>query len=357
MKPTGASNWRASAALLAAAATLAACGGHPRQAVAPSPTAAPPSSTTPATPTTTPATTAPLTGLAEGGTALLTQPAVVVKIDNIDAARPQTGVGQADIVYEEMVEGGLTRLAAVFQSHYPASIGPIRSGRTTDAAIVDDLNHPVFAYAGANARFLAILRAQPVTDVDIDNDPGAFVRSDLAPAPHNLYSDVANLAAMSTTHAPPPPLFTYRDPGAPFGGAGVAPATAIAINFPAASIGWAYDPSTGQWLRSQNGTADRSRAGTQFSAANVVVQFVPYTADGIADEPGLAPTVIPEGQLVGSGQAWVLSAGDIVKGTWSRQDLTTITSWTDSAGAPILLAPGRTWVELVPVGSVPSVTP
>ena len=120
---------------------------------------------------------------------------MVVKIDNVDAARPQSGINQADVVYEEEVEGGLTRLAAVFQSQYPAVVGPVRSGRLTDEGIADDLNHPVFAYSGTNAIFLPILRSQPVTDVDDDNHPGLFYRSNLNVAPHNLYANVASLAA------------------------------------------------------------------------------------------------------------------------------------------------------------------
>ena len=109
---------------------------------------------------------------------------MVVKIDNVDAARPQTGVNQADVVYEELVEGGLTRLAAVFQSQYPTVVGPVRSGRLTDEGIADDLNHPVFAYSGHQRHLPARSSAsQPVTDVDDGNRPDLFWRSNLAAAP------------------------------------------------------------------------------------------------------------------------------------------------------------------------------
>ena len=338
-----------------AAGLLASCDGHGHAKAVPTTvtTVAP---TTTAAPTTVAAVrTSPLTGLPQPDAALIDRPAVVVKIDNVDQARPQTGINQADVVYEELVEGGLTRLAAVFQSDYPDVIGPVRSGRLTDSAICDDLNHPVFAYSGTNNVFLPILRSQPLTDVDDSNHPSFFYRSDLAAAPHNLYSDVIKLATADTSHTPPPPLFSFRPRGTPFTGAGVSPAAGISISFPAASIQWTYSWATGQWLRDQNGTRDVDRAGVQVAAENVVVQFVHYADSGTETGEGQPPTPIPEGDLVGSGQVWVFSAAHLVKGSWSRSGLTSTTRFVDDAGSPILLAPGRTWVELVPIGRIPPV--
>jgi hypothetical protein len=283
--------------------------------------------------------------------------AVVVKIDNIDDARPQTGLNGADVVYEELVEGGLTRLAAVYQAYYPSVVGPVRSGRLTDIPIVDNLNHPVFAYAGTNGLFLPQLRAQPITDVDIGNHPELFNRVNYAAAPHNLYTDVAQLAAQSPPGSgPPSPLFTYRPAGQAVAGAGAAPASEVTIGFPAASVAWYWSASSGQWLRSQNGTADVERSGDRLSAANVIIQFVGYVDDGLATGEGLPPAPIPKGELVGSGQAWILTDGAIIKGTWQRTSLTGPTTWTDMGGNPIALTPGRTWVELAPNGTVPTVS-
>jgi len=341
-----------------AAAVLASCDGHGHPKATPPPTTVTtPAPTTSLPPTTVAPAVSPLTGLPQPNAAQLHRPAVVVKIDNVDQARPQTGINQADVVYEEMVEGGLTRLAAVFQSDYPDPVGPVRSGRLTDSAIADDLHHPVLAFSGTNNIFLPILRSQPVTEVDDDNFASLFFRTDLAPAPHNLYSDVTKLAAADTSQAPPPPLFSFRPSGTPFTGAGVSPAAAISISFPAASVLWPYAAATDEWLRDQNGTPDVDRSHVQVSAANVVIQFVNYIDSGTATGEGLPPAPIPEGRLIGSGQVWVLSAGRIVKGTWSRSSPTSTTRFVDSAGAPILLARGRTWVELVPTGRAPSVQP
>jgi hypothetical protein len=298
-----------------------------------------------------------LTGLLQPNRAQLTATAVVVKIDNVDDARPQTAVNQADVVYEELVEGGLSRLAAVFQSQYPTVVGPVRSGRLTDAAIADDLNHPVYAYSGTNAGFLPVLRSQPLTDVDGDNRPDLFWRSSLAAAPHNLYASVVSLASASSTHAPPRPLFSYLPAGAAFGASQSAPVQRININFGATAVTWDWNAALHAWMRDQDGTADVDRSGAQLSASNVIVQFVPYITSGMATGEGVAPVPIPTGQLVGRGTAWYLSGGRLVQGSWSRAGLTTSTLFTDASGAPLRLTPGRTWVELVPLGVVPTTIP
>jgi hypothetical protein len=352
--------WLTAAATATAVATVGACGGHHKVAAAPPTTSTVPVTTTttkPTPPTTVaPPPTAPLTGLLQPNRAQLRATAVVVKIDNVDPARPQSGVNQADVVYEEMVEGGLTRLAAVYQSQYPNLVGPVRSGRLTDPPIVDDLNHPVFAYSGTNAVFLPILRSQPVTAVDDGNHAASFFRTSLHANPHNLYSSVLGLASVSTTHAPPPPLFNYLPAHTAFRGTGIVPAAQVAIGFPNATVGWTWSPAAHLWLRSQNGTIDVDGAGIQLSTTNVIVQFVPYVVSLFGYESGI-PTTIPAGQLVGTGVAWFFSNGEMVKGTWSRASVTSVTTYKDARGAPIRLNRGRTWVELPQIGVTPTVVP
>jgi Protein of unknown function (DUF3048) N-terminal domain/Protein of unknown function (DUF3048) C-terminal domain len=350
--------WASPITVAIAAAVLSGCGGHTRAAT-------PPSSTLPTTPSTVATTTttvpspptAPLTGLPQPDTRQLDDPAVVVKIDNVDAARPQSGINDADVVYEELVEGGLTRLAAVFQSDYPTVVGPVRSGRLTDEGIADDLNYPVFAYSGTNAVFLPILQSQPTTALNAENAPNEFYRTDYAAEPDNLYANVVDLAAASTHHTPPPPLFDFLPDGAAFSGAGIAPAVHISIDFPSAAITWDWDAGLHVWLRGQNGTPDVVRAGPQLRAANVIVQFIPYSTSLTASGEGVAPAPIPFGNMVGSGVAWFFSAAHVVKGTWSRSRLTAVTSYRDASGATIRFSRGQTWVELVPIGTVPTVVP
>jgi hypothetical protein len=346
----------AGAAILAAG--TAACGSSGHHTAAPTGSAAATTSTTAAPPTSTaapaPLGVAPLTGLPQPAAAQLQAPAVVVKVDNVLGALPQTGINQADVVYEEMVEGGLTRLAAVFQSQYPLSVGPVRSGRLTDIAIVDDLNHPVLAFAGANSLFLPKLRAQPIQDVDINNHGDQFTRQGPNAAPHDLYTRPAAVAALDRPSAPPPALFGYVPAGGAFSGAGVAPATQVSVRWPAASAQWTFDAASHVWSRVQNGAPDLDRAGAQLTATNIVVQAVPYITSAEANESGVR-TPIPEGELVGSGQVWIASGGQYVHGTWKRSSLSSVTTYTDGAGQPIALAPGTTWVELIASGTSPVV--
>jgi hypothetical protein len=283
-------------------------------------------------------------------------PAVVIKIDNVDQARPQTGLEFADVVYEAEVEGGLTRLAAVYQSNYPSDVGPVRSGRLTDEGVADDLAHPVLVFAGTNAIFYPILQAQPVTLVTQTNHPEAFNRVGNN-APHNLFSSVATLASKSTTHNPPPPLFTYMKAGQQLAGAGMTPAASVSMSWPAASATWNYDAATKRWNRLQNGTPDMLTDGVQVTATNVVVYFCNYISSGTASGEGVPDAEIPEGILTGSGGVWVFSGGRLVKGNWSRPSLTSVATYKDTAGHPISLAPGNTWVELAVNGTTPAVTP
>src|SRR5207237_6439864 len=115
------------------------------------------------------------------------------KIDNEAPARPQAGLNQADVVFEEQVEGGDTRLAAVFQSADADPVGPVRSTRSTDIAIIAELNRPLYAFSGGNQVFLAQIRAAPIIDVGADVQPGPYLRTGGHPAPHNLFNRTAIL--------------------------------------------------------------------------------------------------------------------------------------------------------------------
>jgi hypothetical protein len=312
--------------------------------------------TTPTTPVTAaPPPVAPLTGLPQPDPARLNRVALAVKIDNVDPARPQAGLGAADVVYEEMVEDGLTRLIAVFQSTDAARVGPVRSTRTTDLDVVAPLNHPLYAYSGGNPSYVAQLRAGPVTDVGADADGGAYFRSGPHAQPHNLYTSTPALfrAATGTPH-PPGPLFTYRAAAQPLDNPAV-PASHLALSFPMAAVGWDWDAAAQVWKRSQNGSADVDETG-QLTAANVIVQLIPYVTDGYAVGEGISPPPpIPKGQSVGSGTALVLTGGGVINANWTKTSSAAATVFTDSTGKPIALAPGRTWVELAPVGTAPSV--
>ena len=343
---------RAFVAGLLATPIVAACNGgggdDDEGGAAPSSTA-----TSLATTTTVPPPIQPLTGLPHIGAdpLRLLRPALVVKIDNADpGARPQAGLNQADIVFEERVEGSVTRLAAVFHSSDAEPVGPIRSFRTTDLNVVADLNHPLLAWSGANESFAELARAGPLYDVGFAVATDAYYRERSRRPPHNLMATTPALYAHTPEGAgPPPPLFTYRAPGvAPVGGRPVAD---VFIGYGggggSAPSNFRVDPATGTWLRFQRGTPHVDEAGVQVQVQNVVVLHVDYFDTGAVDSGG---GTVPEAQLIGSGTAWVLTAGQLVEGTWTRPAPEAPAALTDAAGVPIGLTPGRTWVALPELG-------
>ena len=300
----------------------------------------------------------PLTGLAPTNPAFLRRPALVVKIDNVDAARPQAGLDAADVVFEEQVESQLPRLIAVFQSADTSQVGPVRSTRTTDIPVVSALNHPLYAYSGGNKGFVQKLDASPVVDVGAATyaQPYYFQAGPHA-SPHNLYARTPQLYTLAPkVSGPPPALFTYRAAGAAVGAAGAAPAAKVTINFGMETSAWTWNASLMVWQRAQDGSPDVLQNGAQISAANVIVQVTPYTTDGVASGEGInPPPPIPLGETVGSGPALIFTGGMVIHGTWTKASNTSVTQYTDAAGAPIPLTPGKTWVELAPTTSPVSV--
>lgn len=293
----------------------------------------------------------PLTGLPAGEDDDLDRPVLVVKLDNAEpAARPQSGLNQADVVYEEMVEGSVTRFAALFHSAGAEALGPVRSARSTDVALLTPLHGPLFAWAGANPEFAALVRAAPLVDVGFDVAAEAYERTEDRRPPYNLYSSTDALRAFTPEGAePPPPLFEYRAGAEAAAGRDV---SWVRVSFGggpgSAPVDWTWDAGAGGWDRAQAGSAHVDARGEQVSPANVVVQFVPYTIVGCCDASG-AP--IPEGQVVGEGDAWLLSGGRLVEGRWRKPSADAVTTFADAAGIPFRLTAGTTWVVLAPPGA------
>ncbi len=281
----------------------------------------------------------PLTGIATTDTQAIARPALVVKIDNHPLARPQSGLNEADIVFEENVEQ-LTRFAAVFQSGSSDPVGPIRSGRTQDVAMLGSLNRPLFAWSGGNARVTAAIAASDLRDLSAltQQHKAAYFRSKAKKAPHDLYSKTASLFAFAPADAGPPPAqFTYRADGVVSAGDAVA---GLNLSMDGVKVAWVWDAATKLFLRSSDGKAHRDASdNAQLSTNNVVVLYVSY-------KPSPADFKSPEAQTIGKGNALVFSDGKVVKATWSRTDRLQSFVLKDSADNVVALTPGRTFVEL-----------
>ena len=355
---------RRSFSMLVATTLLGACSSNDGAATTPGSASArtePPTSNTPQPPessvvvetsvsdgtTTTvgiPVPTMPLTGLPVPSDAVARRPALVVKIDNHPQARPQSGLNSADIVFEENVEN-LTRFAAVFHGANADPVGPIRSGRTQDVALLGSLNAPLFAWSGGNRR---------VTDAILNSDlrqfsegsPG-FFRSTNRKKPHNLYTTATAMYALAPFGAGPPSAqFSFRSVGDSIAGDDVA---GVKISMDGVRVLWTWDSEMASFVRQTDDNVhidelDRQQLSTQ----NIVILTVAYA-------PSPADVNSPEAQTIGTGEAVVLSGGKLVRGQWNRADRSVPFALTDSAGNTILLSPGRTYVELARAGKAATV--
>ena len=296
----------------------------------------------------------PLTGQPGNNSPNLSRVTLAIKYDNAPKARMQAGLNRADVIYEEKVEDGVTRFLALFHSDEPTeAIGPIRSARTTDIALLVPLNRPLFAYSGTNDVFQKAIDTAPLVDLS-PNKANVYFRQRGRPAPYNLFSTTRAFFGLAPQGAQPPPnLFAYRAEGAPFEGAGIAPANGVNVVYKGRNIttiaDWTWNASAGVYERSTDGVPhldaiDNSRV----NAKNLIVQFADYVDTGERDTSG---EPVPEGKLVGEGEAWIFSDGKLVKGRWSKASMEAVTVFTDSDGKKVRLAPGRTWLEIPPPGS------
>lgn len=302
----------------------------------------------------------PLTGVVVGGD-LPERPALSVKVENSVQARPQTGLEEADIVWEEMVEGGITRFNVAYHSVVPEVVGPIRSVRPMDA----DISGPVggvLAFSGGVAPYI-----QAASDAGLQilsNDDGApgFYRVSSRRAPHNVYGSGADfLAAADDAHrAPPEQQLSYADDAASSSAVlHGQPAASIDVRFPRANPGWTWQADgdagrgwpPGVWARDESGVPQRSADGDAIGATNVLVLRVEVMMTGARDAAG---NPVPETILEGHGVAHVGTGGHVIEATWSKGAARDPLVLKDKGGREVELAPGSTWIELVPTsgGSV-----
>lgn len=290
---------------------------------------------------------APLTGLVDPTGVSLRRPALNVKIENTPDALPQWGVDQADAVYEEIVNGGITRLLAVFNSHAPAKVGPVRSVRPTDTQIVWPLGG-IFAYSGGAAYAVASISTVPSLKLIDESGAGtAMFRDPTRYAPHNLYAVAPSLFAFGGEPTPPPPLFTYRSGPVTLASSAV---QSFVVPFPSFyPVTWTWDTSSTSWDRTLFGHADVTGTNVRESPKNVIVMWADYI-NGIG-------TMSSYAYLQGSGPAAVFSDGREVQAVWSRGPLKSdILRYRTKSGRPIPLTPGQTWVEVLNSGVALNVT-
>jgi hypothetical protein len=304
---------------------------------------------------------APLTGvLVEDVVAadLEEQPLLIVKIENSAAARPQAGLDRADVVIEELTEGGVTRFMALFHSVLPEEVGPVRSARPVDAAVGSGFGRPVFAYSGARAEVQAMLRGSPMIALE-EGAPGFFRASDRR-APHDLFIRPEDVLAAGAERGAEPvaaPGWVFAEGVPP--GAVHCPADAADCADPGAAVvvpmshsaraGWTYDADAGVYRRDQNGEASTVTGEGRIGAANVVVLATRHYQDGCCDTNGSPYT---ETDVVGEDVALYWRDGERYEGTWRKAGPDAPLELLDAAGEPFPLKPGATWLHLPSSGTV-----
>ena len=278
----------------------------------------------------------PLTGSPLTDAALLSRVALVVKVSNDPGARPQTGLNDPDIIFEAW-GAGPTRLATVWHSRDLDFVGPIRSCREQDVNLVGEFNRAVFACSGGNPGNLALLRASDLLLITEGGGPG-WQLDPTRDRPHKTH---ANTALLRSNAGPdrtgPAQQFHYRAQGTPaLDGVSM---TGFDLQIQQVFVQWRYDRATTTYLRSQDGHPHTLTDYKQVSTENVVVAFVNY-------DPSRTDPRSPDGITTGTNLAIVFTGARMILGTWARANRLKPFEFNDTSGAPILLTPGRTFVEL-----------
>jgi hypothetical protein len=264
---------------------------------------------------------------------------LAVKIDNIVTARPQTGLQSADLVYVIPVEGGLSRFMAVFSSHIPSVIGPVRSARQSDLDILRQFGRPAFAWSGATPHLVPFVERAPLVDL-YALKVGGYYRVNSRVAPENLYADPRTLLREA------PNASKARDIGFRFGPlpAGGRVTASITVRYPATAFTFRWSATAGRWLVWMDGAPGEAAEGGQLGGKTVIIQYTRIATSRFEEYGGRPPYAIS----TGSGKAVILRNGRAFTVHWSRPNLDSGTTFTLPDGQRMLFAPGQVWIMYAP---------
>ena len=272
-------------------------------------------------------------------------PVLVVKIDDTKGAHPQIGLEDADVVYIEQVEGGLTRIAAVFSSVIPTRIGPVRSARISDMEIMSQYGRVAFAYSGAQKKLLPVIAAANLQNLGAQAQSPTIYTTDPArkqPFAMVLRADLLMQKIIDKAYV----IDSARSVGWSFGdikSVGV-PIERVVLNWPAATYNAIWSGSESRWHLTHNNEPDLSETGKTLGPTTFVIQMVSITPSSYSDKFG---GVTPFSNTVGTGTGYILRDGKSYTATWSRPTADVGTSWKALDGSEITFAPGQVWVALI----------
>lgn len=260
-------------------------------------------------------------------------PVVAVKIENTRPGMPQSGLSQADVIYQELVEGGDTRLCAIYSTKRPTQVGPIRSARETDIELLASYGKVALAFSGANKLMLRVVRRANLVDARWDAAPSAYVELRSRRMPFRVHASIPKLIAQK-------PGAVATDIGFRFGSSRSpsSAATNVTVRWKGMTNTAKYNPSTRRWTIFHGGRE-------QVTVDNLVIQYVKIKKTGFTDAVG---NHTPLSRTLGSGKLMVFRDGRAVDGSWHRQFMKNPTVMLDSKRQKLLLRPGTTFVMLVP---------
>ena len=271
-------------------------------------------------------------------------PVLVVKIDDTTQAHPQIGLEDADIIYIEQVEGGLTRLAAVFSSVIPQRVGPVRSARISDIEIMSQFGRVAFAYSGAQRKLLPVIAAANLQDLGAQRQSPTIFTTDpnrTPPYAMVLRADLLLQRIAENNYQ----IDSAKSIGFKFGSLpeGGAPTSKVVMHWPAATYSATWSSDESRWLLSHNNTVNFSDAGLVLGPTTLVIQMVSITPSEYKDKVG---GVTPFSQTVGTGKAYVLRDGQRFITTWSRTNVEGGTTFSFADGTQMNFDPGQIWIAL-----------
>ena len=269
---------------------------------------------------------------------------LVVKVDDTNMAHPQIGIEDADVVYIEQVEGGLTRLAAVFASKIPVRVGPVRSARISDIDILSQYGRVAFAYSGAQRKLLPVIAAANLEDLGAHHESSKIFTTDpnrIAPYAMVLRADLLMQKVVDEDLQ----VDSAKSVGFVFGDNpdGGTPTQKVIINWPAATYSAEWSENESRWLLSHNGKLNVAESGVVLGATTLVIQMVEISPSEYGDKFG---GVTPLSETIGTGKAYVLRDGELFATTWNRPFADSGTTFTLPDGSPMFFAPGQVWVAL-----------
>mgnify|MGYP002640897816 CR=1 FL=1 len=278
----------------------------------------------------------PLSGIEGGGG----NPVVMVKIDNVGRARPHFNTSKADMIFVEQVEGGLTRIAAIYNSSFPTKVGPVRSARISDLEILEQFDSPGFAYSGANKKLLPVIAKSPLVRFGPGLNGATYSRNSSRKSPHNLMLNLSKTVSKAKGLGAVKDIGLIFSQTAPEGGKA---AKNFKAKWPASSVSGKW---TGNgWAISLDNKAQKDAVtGKAITAQTVVIQFVTQTTSGYGDKFGGKTPLV---KTVGAGKAIILRDGKRYDGEWSRPAANSGTTYTLN-GAQMPFDVGQVWVLLVP---------